>query len=179
MTSTARVNASSTSIFRNQGDAILALPSVGILCAQLLLSVRRPFGSQSPARALCVRRSFNLGDLQAAFHRDCRCAEPRFPRWRLFPAVFFNSQLVASPARLTPSPRQLIYEPILHHLNRPFKRFQGVLGAPAGNRACPAPLRARSPQRPCHHHATMHATPISPRALAFAFMGMWHLVGCK
>ena len=74
---------------------------------------------------------------------------------------------------------QLIYEPILHHLNRPFKRFQGVLGAPAGNRACPAPLRARSPQRPCHHHATMHATPISPRALAFAFMGMWHLVGCK
>ena len=30
---------------------------------------------------------------------------------------------------------QLIYEPILHHLDRPFKRFQGVLGAPAGNRA--------------------------------------------
>ena len=41
---------------------------------------------------------------------------------------------------------QLIYEPILHHLDRPFKRFQGVLGAPAGNRACPAPLRARSPE---------------------------------
>ena len=40
--------------------------------AQPLLSVRRPFGSQSPARALCVRRSFTLGDLQAAFHRDCR-----------------------------------------------------------------------------------------------------------
>ena len=72
LTSTARVNASSTSIFRNQGDAILALASVGIMCAQLLLSVRRPFGSQSPARALCVRRSFTLGDLQAAFHRDCR-----------------------------------------------------------------------------------------------------------
>ena len=130
LTSIARVNASSTSIFRNQGDAILALPSVGILCAQLLLSVRRPFGSQSPARALCVRRSFNLGDLQAAFHRDCRCAEPRFPRWRLFPAVFLNSQLVASPARLTPSPRSLssLDEPVLHRHDGLCKQFQDNLG---------------------------------------------------
>ena len=28
-------------------------------------------------------------------------------------------------------------------------------------------------------HATIHATPICPRALAFALMGMWNLVGCK
>ena len=66
---------------------------------------------------------------------------------------------------------QLIYEPILHHLDRPFKRFQGVLGAPAGNRA---PLRARSPQR---NNARNPHQPA--RSLAFAFMGMWHLVGCK
>ena len=32
---------------------------------------------------------------------------------------------------------------------------------------------------PAARNATMHATPISPRALAFAFMGMWHLVGYK
>ena len=38
---------------------------------------------------------------------------------------------------------QLIYELILHHLDRPFKRFQGVLGAPAENRA----LRAAGPRR--------------------------------
>ena len=35
---------------------------------------------------------------------------------------------------------QLIYEPILHHLDRPFKRFQGVLGAPAGEIALAPPL---------------------------------------
>ena len=57
---------------------------------------------------------------------------------------------------------QLIYEPILHHLNRPFKRFQGVLGAPAGNRACPAPLRARSSAQPATQQCTH---PPSARAL--------------
>ena len=57
---------------------------------------------------------------------------------------------------------QLIYEPILHHLNRPFKRFQGVLGAPAGNRA---PLRARSPQR------NNARNPHQPARSCFCFYG--------
>ena len=57
---------------------------------------------------------------------------------------------------------QLIYEPILHHLDRPFKRFQGVLGAPAGNRA---PLRARSPQR------NNARNPHQPARSCFCFYG--------
>ena len=79
LTSTARVNASSTSIFRNQGDAILALASVGIMCAQLLLSARRPFGSQSPARALYVCRYLTPGDQRATFHRGCRVSALKPP----------------------------------------------------------------------------------------------------
>jgi len=57
---------------------------------------------------------------------------------------------------------QLIYELILHHLDRPFKRFQGVLGAPAGNRA---PLRARSPQR------NNARNPHQPARSCFCFYG--------
>jgi len=57
---------------------------------------------------------------------------------------------------------QLIYELILHHLDRPFKRFQGVLGAPAGNRA---PLRARSPQR------NNARNPHQPARSCFCFCG--------
>ena len=39
--------------------------------------------------------------------------------------------------------------------------------------------KVAGPQLCAARNATMHAPPISPRALAFAFMGMWHLVGCK
>jgi len=39
--------------------------------------------------------------------------------------------------------------------------------------------KVAGPQLCAARNATMHASPISPRALAFAFMGMWHLVGCK
>ena len=66
---------------------------------------------------------------------------------------------------------QLIYELILHHLDRPFKRFQGVLGAPAGNRACPAPLRARSPQRP--HATTTQQCMQPPSVRALLLLLLW------
>ena len=70
-----------------------------------------------------------LGENARRAHGFCARAACDFEE-RLSTSVFLNSQLVASPARLTPSPLSLssLDEPVLHRHDGLCKQFQDNLG---------------------------------------------------